>query len=135
MNEASHSLRQPQGWDFLSGGGELGGLIRAFDWSGTPLGAPDTWPQSLKVALRIMLNSSQPIWIGWGKQLIYFYNDPYKSIIGGKHEWALGRPIKDVWSERWRSMERRRRVVCGLGRRRSPNRLSAVTRERPRLAA
>ncbi|MGN6807031.1 MAG: response regulator [Trinickia sp.] len=105
MNEASHSLRQPQGWDFLSGGGELGGLIRAFDWSGTPLGAPDTWPQSLKVALRIMLNSSQPIWVGWGKQLIYFYNDPYKSIIGGKHEWALGRPIKDVWGEIWSDIE------------------------------
>lgn len=105
MNEPSHSLRQTQGWDFLSGGGELGGLIRAFDWSATPLGAPDTWPQSLKVALRIMLNSSQPIWIGWGKQLIYFYNDPYKSIIGGKHEWALGRPIKDVWSEIWSDIE------------------------------
>ena len=39
-----------------------------------------------------MLTSRQPIWIGWGKELTYFYNDPYKSIIGGKHPWALGRP-------------------------------------------
>ena len=105
MTDASHSLRQTQGPDFLSGGGELGRLIREFDWSATPLGAFDTWPQSLKVALRIMLNSSQPIWIGWGKQLIYFYNDPYKSIIGGKHGWALGRPVKDVWSEIWSDIE------------------------------
>jgi len=105
MTDASHSLRQTQGSDFLSGGGELGRLIRAFDWSSTPLGVPETWPQNLKVALRIMLGSSQPIWIGWGRGLIYFYNDPYKSIIGGKHGWALGRPIKEVWSEIWSDIE------------------------------
>jgi hypothetical protein len=39
-----------------------------------------------------MLTSRQPIWIGWGKELIKFYNDPYKSIAGGKHPWALGKP-------------------------------------------
>ena len=77
---------------FLSGGGELGALIRRFDWSATALGEPEGWPQNLRMALRIMLTSRQPIWIGWGEDLIYFYNDPYKSIIGGKHPWALGRP-------------------------------------------
>ena len=48
-----------------------------------------------------MLTSRQPIWIGWGRELIYFYNDPYKSIIGGKHPWALGRPTTEVWREIW----------------------------------
>ncbi|HEV3105126.1 MAG TPA: response regulator [Trinickia sp.] len=48
-----------------------------------------------------MLGSRQPIWIGWGSELIYFYNDPYKSIIGGKHPWALGRPTSEVWRELW----------------------------------
>jgi PAS domain S-box-containing protein len=86
---------------FLSGGGEMGALIRAYDWASTPLGDPQTWPQSLKTAVRIMLLSRQPIWIGWGKDLTYFYNDPYKSIIGGKHPWALGRPTSEVWSEIW----------------------------------
>jgi hypothetical protein len=46
-----------------------------------------------------MLTSRQPFWIGWGKQLIYLYNDPYKTIIGGKHPHALGRPVQDVWQE------------------------------------
>jgi hypothetical protein len=87
--------------DFLSGGGELGELLRGYDWSKTPLGAPSTWPQSLRMAIRIMLTSRQPIWIGWGKELTYFYNDPYKSIIGGKHPWALGRPTIEVWREIW----------------------------------
>lgn len=86
---------------FLAGGGELGELIRRFDWATTPLGAPEGWPQNLRMALRIMLASRQPIWIGWGEALTYFYNDPYKSIIGGKHPWALGRPTTEVWREIW----------------------------------
>jgi signal transduction histidine kinase/DNA-binding response OmpR family regulator len=89
------------GSDFLKGGGELGALIRRFDWTSTELGDPGTWPESLKIAIRIMLTSRQPIWIGWGPQLIYFYNDAYKSIIGGKHPWALGRPTREVWAEIW----------------------------------
>lgn len=86
---------------FLAGGGELGSLIRGFDWQATALGPPATWPQNLRMALRIMLTSRQPMWIGWGPQLLYFYNDPYKSIIGGKHPWALGRPTAEVWHEIW----------------------------------
>jgi hypothetical protein len=62
---------------FLSGGGELGELIRAFHWEATPLGPPESWPQNLRMAVRIMLTSRQPIWIGWGKELTYLYNDPY----------------------------------------------------------
>ena len=93
--------RGPNQPGFLSGGGELGELIRSFDWAATPLGPPETWPQNLRMALRIMLTSRQPIWIGWGEELTYFYNDPYKSIIGGKHPWALGRPTTEVWREIW----------------------------------
>ncbi len=87
--------------NFLAGGGEMGALIRAHDWSRTALGAPEHWPQSLKTAVRIMLTSRQPIWIGWGNQLIYLYNDAYMSIIGGKHPWALGRPTAEIWREIW----------------------------------
>ncbi|HEX3406419.1 MAG TPA: PAS domain-containing protein [Caulobacteraceae bacterium] len=86
---------------FLAGGGELGALIRAFDWASTPLGPPQAWPQSLKTAVRIMLTSRQPFWIGWGEALTYLYNDPYRSIIGGKHGRALGRPASEVWREVW----------------------------------
>ena len=48
-----------------------------------------------------MLTSRQPIWIGWGQELTYLYNDPYKSIIGGKHPWALGRTASVGWREIW----------------------------------
>lgn len=84
---------------FLSGGGELGELMRSRDWAATPLGEPALWPRSLKTVVRIMLTSRQPIWVGWGPQLTYLYNDPYLSIIGGKHPAALGQPTADVWRE------------------------------------
>ncbi len=85
---------------FLAGGGDMGALIRAHDWAATPLGAPAAWPHSLRTAL-IMLTSRQPIWIGWGEALHFFYNDAYKSIIGGKHPAALGQPTSVVWREIW----------------------------------
>ncbi|MDR7332669.1 ATP-binding protein [Roseateles asaccharophilus] len=90
---------------FLAGGGELGERIRAFDWAATPLGPPAGWPRSLKTVVRIMLTSRQPIWVGWGPALTYLYNDPYKSIIGGKHPEALGQPTQIVWREIWDYMK------------------------------
>ncbi len=86
---------------FLAGGGELGERIRAFDWASTSLGPISQWPRALLTSVRIMLSSRQPIWIGWGGELVYFYNDPYRSIIGGKHPDALGLPTQVVWSEIW----------------------------------
>ena len=74
------------------GPSELAGLMRSYHWAKSPLRSPFSWPQSLKTAIHIMLTSRQPIWIGWGRELTYFYNDPYKAIIGGKHPWALGQP-------------------------------------------
>ena len=90
---------------FLEGGGKMGELIRAFDWEKTSLGSPENWPQSLKTCVRIMLISRQPIWIGWGKDLIKLYNDPYKAIVGGKHPWALGQPASVVWKDIWEDIE------------------------------
>ncbi len=96
---------ETQGLGFLAGGGEMGERIRSFDWQSTSLGPVRDWPQSLKTSIRIMLMSRQPVWVGWGSDLIYFYNDAYHSIIGGKHPWALGRPTREVWSEIWDVIE------------------------------
>jgi two-component sensor histidine kinase len=93
--------------DFLAGGGEMAAAMRAFDWSATPLGEPDGWPQTLKTCLRIMLASRQPMWVWWGPSLINFYNDAYLPIIGGKHPGALGQPAQQVWSEIWHQIKDR----------------------------
>ena len=91
--------------EFLSGGGEMGQRIREYDWSKTSLGSVNGWPQSLRTCIRIMLTSRQPIWIGWGKELIKLYNDPYKAIVGGKHPWALGTPASLVWKDIWKDID------------------------------
>ena len=90
---------------FLQGGGELGALIRAKDWSRTPLGPPENWPQSLKTTLGILLNSRYPMFVFWGPELIKIYNDAYRPITGHKHPWALGRPAREVWPEIWSDIE------------------------------
>ena len=90
--------------EFLAGGGEMGQRIREYDWASTPLGPIEGWPQNLRTCLRIMLTSRQPIWIGWGKELIKLYNDPYRPIVGGKHPLALGVPASVVWKDIWREI-------------------------------
>src|SRR5690349_4822503 len=91
--------------EFLSGGGEMGQRIREFDWANNPLGLPENWPDNLKTCVRIMLSSTQPIWIGWGKKLIKLYNDAYIDIVRGKHPGALGQPASIVWKDIWKDIE------------------------------
>ena len=86
---------------FLVGGGQLGHLIRTHDWERTPLGHPDTWPQSLRSALSICLHSSFPTAIYWGPEMRLFYNDAWATIPGDRHPWALGQPAEQVWSDIW----------------------------------
>ncbi|MBV9654326.1 MAG: GAF domain-containing protein, partial [Acetobacteraceae bacterium] len=86
---------------FLSAGGAMGALMRQYDWRATPLGEPMAWPQSLRSAVSIMLNSRYPIALYWGAELALLYNDAWSPIPGGKHPWALGRPAREVWPEIW----------------------------------
>jgi PAS domain S-box-containing protein len=83
----------------LTGGGEMGAAMRAHDWSVTPLGPPDTWPQPLKTLVDVMLGSNQPMLVAWGPERTLLYNDAYSEILAGKHPQALGRDFLDVWSE------------------------------------
>lgn len=90
--------------EFLTGGGEMGERIRNFNWAETSLGPPEKWPQELKTCVRIMLSSQQPIWLGWGKDLIKLYNDAYIDIVRGKHPSCLGQPASVVWKDIWRDI-------------------------------
>jgi PAS domain S-box-containing protein len=85
----------------LSGGGEMGRLMRAHDWSATLLGQVSDWPQSLKTAVRIILGSRYPMFIWWGRELINLYNDAYLPMLGKRHPNALGKSAPVIWSEIW----------------------------------
>ncbi|MFB2917389.1 ATP-binding protein [Aerosakkonema funiforme] len=89
------------GRQLLAGGGEMGALIRSYDWSPTKLGAIESWSGSLKTALSICLNSRFPMVIWWGKELILLYNDAWRPILGTKHPNSLGKPGEQIWSEIW----------------------------------
>src|ERR1700760_2932199 len=85
----------------LSGGGEVGALMRAKDWSKTPLGPVANWPQSLRTAVSLCLHSRFELFIWWGPELVILYNDAYRQTLQSKHPKALGKPGRKVWHEIW----------------------------------
>lgn len=97
----------PSDFPFLKGGGEMGELMRTYNWSGTSIGSPDTWPQNLRIAISILLNSKFPMFIFWTDDLIQFYNDAYRPSLGidGKHPHALGKSGYDTWAEIWDTIQ------------------------------
>ncbi|MBF0373037.1 MAG: PAS domain-containing protein [Alphaproteobacteria bacterium] len=78
-------------------GGEIGGLMRSYDWSTNPLGPSADWPQPLRTLVALMLGSNQPMFIAWGPERIILYNDRYAPLLGNRHPRALGRHFYDVW--------------------------------------
>jgi len=74
-------------------------LISAYDWSGTPLGALETWPQSLKTATAILLRSPVPIVMLWGEDGIMIYNDAYSVFAAERHPRLLGCKVREGWPE------------------------------------
>lgn len=85
----------------MRGGGATGELMRATNWSATPLGSPDGWPSALKTAVSLMLGARQPVYVAWGPQFISLYNDGYLPIVGTKHPHGFTKPFADLWSEIW----------------------------------
>jgi PAS domain S-box-containing protein len=94
-------IQEPQSPAFLNNGGFMGELIRKKDWSSTPVGAPDTWPQSLRTTVNLLLNSKFPMFVWWGPELTTIYNDAYRPIAGEKHPSLLGKSGKEGWVEIW----------------------------------
>jgi hypothetical protein len=101
--------------DLFTGSGEMKALMRAKAWAETPLGSPDTWPQSLKTVVQILLSSRFAMWMGWGRDLTFFYNDAYRPTLGIKDEWALGASTRQVWREIWPDIGPRINHVLATG--------------------
>ncbi|PBJ81501.1 hybrid sensor histidine kinase/response regulator [Lysobacteraceae bacterium NML93-0399] len=79
----------------------MAGRIASFDWASTPLGPIETWPQSLRTTLGLMLDSRFAMCLCWGPSLTLFYNDAYAPMLGAKEPHALGRPLAEIWSDVW----------------------------------
>ncbi|TPG42048.1 PAS domain S-box protein [Flavobacterium pectinovorum] len=87
---------------FLADGGEMGELLRSKDWSKTPIGNPETWPQSLCTIVAVMLNNPFGMYIAWGNDYTQLYNDAFRPILGAtKHPEALGISSQETFAEIW----------------------------------
>ena len=123
-------LESDRTYDFLAGGGEMGALMRALDWSATPAGSLATWPQSLRTVVRLILNTGHPMYIFWGQAGACFYNDAYRRSIGPeRHPGSLGRPAREVWDEIWDIIGPQiEQVMAGRGATWHENQLVPITR-------
>lgn len=100
---------------FLHGGSDMAQRILRFDWGNHPFGPIEGWPQSLRSALGICLESAFPTAIYWGPELRLLYNDAWAPIPGPRHPGALGAPARDVWADIWHEIEPQFRAVIGTG--------------------
>ena len=82
-------------------GGAVGALVRARDWTGSPLGPVECWPQSLHSVLSACLNSPVLGAVLWGPELLFLYNDAYIPSLGDLHPHGWGRPVREIWREAW----------------------------------
>ncbi len=86
----------------LAGGGEMGALLRAHNWAATPIGPVSAWPQSLRTAVGLLLDSHYPMYIAWGPHFTQLYNDGYRPILGSKkHPAAIGQSTRECFAEIW----------------------------------
>ncbi len=87
--------------DWLVGGGKMGELICSMDWTKTPLGPIESWPQSLRTTVSLCLASNFPISLAWGLKHVQIYNDGYWPICGEKHPHAMGQDFTECWASAW----------------------------------
>ena len=85
----------------LGGDSDVRRLLREHDWSTSPLGPPAGWPPELATAVSMAFSSAFPMFVAWGPDLRFLYNDAYIPILGAKHPAAFGAPFRQVWSEIW----------------------------------
>ncbi len=101
--------------EIFVGDSEMAQMMRQHDWSKTNLGPPEAWPDALKVALRLLLTSRFEMWLGWGSDINFFYNDAYRPTLGKKHPNALAVPTKVLWAEIWDDVKGRLATVYETG--------------------
>lgn len=86
------------------GDSETRRLLGARDWHASPLGAPESWPPELATAVSMALSSTFPMFLAWGPEQVFLYNDAYIPVLGDKHPAAFGAAFQEVWWEIWHDL-------------------------------
>ena len=90
---------------FLVHGGEMGALISVMDWRQSSLGPLEGWPPALQSTLSTLLSCPHPMFMAWGPDLVFLFNDAYRPLMGARFEGAMGRPFDELWAEIWDELE------------------------------
>jgi hypothetical protein len=99
-------LHEPRFHALASGIGEMGELVRTFDWSSTVLGPIYSWSTELVRTFELILHYKSPASVIWGPDSIFLYNTAYVDILGpNRHPHALGQRMSDVWKELWAGLD------------------------------
>jgi signal transduction histidine kinase/ActR/RegA family two-component response regulator len=85
-------------------GGQMERLVRAVDWASTPLGPPSAWPEGLCAALAILLESAIPMYLAWGSELVQFYNEAFRLLLGASRPLRLGRSARESFAAEWETL-------------------------------
>jgi signal transduction histidine kinase/DNA-binding response OmpR family regulator len=102
--------------EIFVGDSQMAQMMRDHDWASTSLGSPENWPNSFKVAVRLLLTSRFEMWLGWGPDINFLYNDAYTPTLGAKHPRSLGVPTKILWAEIWDDIKDRLASVYNEGK-------------------
>ena len=87
--------------DPFADGGEMGAVMRSVDWSRTPIGAVETWSDSLRMMVRFLLANRFPLLLWWGPEYVQLYNEAYHPVLGSKHPHSIGQAARECWPEIW----------------------------------
>ncbi|AYV47480.1 hypothetical protein CFHF_06090 [Caulobacter flavus] len=79
--------------------GDVAQRLRGGQWNSEGFGPVTAWPNALRQTVEILLAAAFPMFLVWGPERRIIYNDAYRSILGAKHPYALGRSFWDVWPE------------------------------------
>ncbi|CAE6472751.1 unnamed protein product [Rhizoctonia solani] len=77
-------------------------MIETYPWEKTSLGPRESWPMTLKVMVKYLMEKPIPSCIFWSwPDQIMLYNDTYAKMIGSKHPFSFGKEGKVAWGELW----------------------------------
>jgi signal transduction histidine kinase len=98
------------------GDSEMAARCRALDWTQTPLGPVESWPQSLKTLASALLMARSPILLFWGPDLVMLYNDAFAPSLGSvRNAVGLGAKGREFWTDVWSVIGAQIEGVVGRG--------------------
>ncbi|WP_312709460.1 ATP-binding protein [Stenotrophomonas sp.] len=74
-------------------------LLQDSDWAHG--GLAEAAPDELRTVLTMILDCPEPLWISWGPDNLFYFNDAFSPWMGNKLVGAMATPVRIVWHDVW----------------------------------